>query len=215
MTSKITKNAYENPDVVDGYVNTHALNPKLFEIIEKFSKTIKGKKVLDLGCGPGHDSYKFAELGFEVVGLDYSSEMIKRAELLKDIENDPEFVVGDMREIADLFQENEFDAAWVSASILHVDEKDVPKVLEGLRKVLKQEAVCYIGVKGGKQGAVIVEEEKYGNKMQREFIFWERSNFEKLLKNFDFEITEVTETQQGKTGDYPTNWINFFVVNHK
>lgn len=215
MTSKITKDTYENPDVVDGYVKTHALNPKLFDLIEKFSKTIDGKKVLDLGCGPGHDSYKFAELGFEVLGLDYSSEMIKRAKLLKVIDNRPEFVVGDMREVANLFRENDFDAAWVSASILHIDENDVPKVLQGLRKILKEGAACYIGIKGGKQGAVVVEEEKYGSKLQREFIFWERNNFEKLLNDFDYEITEISETQQGKTGDYPTNWMNFFVVNHK
>lgn len=215
MTSKMTKDAYENPDVVEGYIKSNALKPKLFEFIENFSKTIKGKKVLDLGCGPGHDTYKFSELGFDVVGLDYSSEMIKRAKSLKDIENKPEFIVGDMRDIKDLFQEDSFDAAWVSASILHIIEKDVPKVLEGLKKILKEGAICYIGIKGGKQGTVIVEDDKYGKKIKREFTFWERKNFEKLLDKFNFEITEVTETQQGKTGDYPTNWLNFFLLNHK
>ena len=215
MTSKMTKDAYENPDVVEGYIKSNALKPKLFELIENFSKTIKGKKVLDLGCEPGHDTYKFSELGFDVVGLDYSSEMIKRAKSLKDIENKPEFIVGDMRDIKDLFQEDSFDAAWVSASLLHIVEKDVSKVLEGLKKILKEGAVCYIGLKGGIQGAVIVKDDKYGKEIQREFIFWERENFERLLEKFNFEIKEVTDTQQGKTGGYPTNWLNFFLLNHK
>ncbi len=215
MTSKITKDTYENPKIVDGYINTHALNPKLFSLIEKFSKTIKGNKVLDLGCGPGHDSYKFSELGFDVVGIDYSSEMIRRAQSFKDTVNKPKFVVGDMREISNIFQENEFDAAWVSASLLHISEKDVPKVLENLKKILKDGAVLYISLKGGEQGPAIVEEGKYGISMQREFIFWERINFEKLLKMHNFEITEVEESQKTKSGDYITNWIDFFVVNHK
>jgi len=215
MTSKITKDAYENPKIVDGYINTHALNPKLFSLIEKFSKTIKGNKVLDLGCGPGHDSYKFSELGYDVVGIDYSSEMIRRAQSFKDTVNKPKFVVGDMREISNIFQENEFDAAWVSASLLHISEKDVPKVLENLKKILKDGAVLYISLKGGEQGPAIVEEGKYGISMQREFIFWERINFEKLLKMHNFEITVVEESQKTKSGDYITNWIDFFVVNHK
>lgn len=37
------------------------------------------KKVLDLGCGPGFFSLILADMGFEVTGIDCSSEMLKRA----------------------------------------------------------------------------------------------------------------------------------------
>ena len=65
-----------------------------------------GKRVIDIGCGPVSDAYYFAELGFDVVGIDYSEEMIKAARGLKKVSNPPLFRVGDMREIGDMFDEN-------------------------------------------------------------------------------------------------------------
>ena len=50
-------------------------------LYEKFlSKlpTTKGK-ILDLGCGSGRDSKHFKGLGFEVVALDLSEELAKKA----------------------------------------------------------------------------------------------------------------------------------------
>lgn len=215
MSKDLTKNTYENPQVIKGYIKTHALNPKLHILLEKFSKHINGKQVLDLGCGPGHDSYKFAELGFDVTGVDYSSEMIKQAKILKSIGNNPNFIVGDMRELKKLFPKNHFDAAWISASLIHIEKNDVSKVLVGLKNVLKNKSIIYIGIKGGKQEMKIVKEKKYGKKLHRKFMFWEKDNFTKLLKENGFEILKVSENKNGTTGKQPTNWINYFAKLNK
>ena len=38
-----------------------------------------GGKILDAGCGSGRDSKAFLDLGFQVVSLDASEEMVRRA----------------------------------------------------------------------------------------------------------------------------------------
>src|SRR2546421_4941598 len=42
---------------------------------------IQGKRVLDIGCGPGLYAAWFVEHGAQVVGLDISSQMVERARL--------------------------------------------------------------------------------------------------------------------------------------
>ena len=208
---KLTKSTYEDPKMVAGYALKHGRNPKLHDLVEYFAKTIPGKRVIDIGCGPGHDSYKFAELGFEVVGVDYSTEMIKTAKKFKTIANPPEFSVLDMRKIGDNFAMDSFDGAWISASLLHIPEVDVPKVLTGLKKIVKNGGRIYIGIKGGEQGASIIKENKYDMDLRREFIFWDKKNFSNLLKKFRFKIVEFKETSDGITGDKPTSWLNYQV----
>jgi 2-polyprenyl-3-methyl-5-hydroxy-6-metoxy-1,4-benzoquinol methylase len=40
---------------------------------------VKGKTVLDLGCGEGYYSRVFAELGAQVTGIDFSEEIVNAA----------------------------------------------------------------------------------------------------------------------------------------
>ena len=41
---KSTKEAYSDPQIVAGYIEANAKNPKLFDVVERFAKTISGKK---------------------------------------------------------------------------------------------------------------------------------------------------------------------------
>lgn len=57
----------------------HMEYEKWMELLEyEFNGDVK--KVLDLGCGTGELSYRLVEKGYEVVGLDYSEEMLSIAE---------------------------------------------------------------------------------------------------------------------------------------
>lgn len=204
-----TRAVYHDPEIVAGYVEKHANNPKMFEVVDSFAQNIPGRRVLDLGCGPGHDSYRFSELGFDVTGVDYSSEMINAAQHLQSSDNPPKFSVADMREIGNIFKDDSFDAVWASASLLHIPQADVPQVLKGIHKVVKEGGKIYIGVKGGEQGEQVVAESKYGKPMEREFIFWEKDKLESLLKENGFTVDSFTE--QTQNGDTPTTWLNFFL----
>lgn len=48
-------------------------------LIQKYNMGGKVKKVLDIGCGTGSHAYKLARRGYEVVGIDISPHMIKKA----------------------------------------------------------------------------------------------------------------------------------------
>ena len=52
---------------------------KWIELINHYLKINKGMKVLDLGCGPGFFSVLLANLGCQVIGIDYSDKMLEEA----------------------------------------------------------------------------------------------------------------------------------------
>ncbi len=208
---KKTKKTYEDPQVVAGYVERHGKNPKLHKKVEKFAQALPGKRVIDIGCGPGHDAYHFSKLGYQVTGLDYSPEMIKSAKEFQKSDNPPDFQVGDMRDVGEIFDENSFDGAWVSASLLHIPEEDVPKVLQGIKKIVVKGGKVYIGLKAGGQGARVVEGDKYGKPMVREFIFWEEDNFRRLAEKNGLKVEKIVERKGGKTGKETTTWLNFWL----
>src|SRR3989344_3321348 len=212
---KSTKDAYSDPQIAAGYIEANAKNPKLFDAVERFVKTLPGNRVIDIGCGPGHDAYHFADLGFDVVGVDYSREMIRAAQTLRIVEHPPQFRVGDMMEVGEMFDEDSFDGAWISASLLHIPEDDVPQVLQGVRKVVKNGGKVYIGLKGGTQGAQLVEESKYQKPMKREFIFWEQGNFQRMVESMGYTVDSVQETEGGQTGGQSTTWLNFYLQVNK
>src|SRR5262249_35203031 len=69
-------------------------------VLDLFSRTLLGRAVLDIGCGPGWTSLFLARAGYEVVGIDISERMIEIARERGAVENSPaEFVVGDMEEL--------------------------------------------------------------------------------------------------------------------
>ena len=208
---QITHNTYEDPEIIDAYIKRNATQPKQKKLITTFVKTISGKKVLDLGCGPGHDSYIFSDFGFEVVGLDLSNEMIKRAKNLHNTKNQPKFIVGDMTNLHDYFTQNEFDAIWASASMLHIPLTDITKTIQEVTYVAKNRAKIYIGLKGGKKvDTFLVDENKYGKAMQREFTLWTKTEFIKMVKPYGWELDKFISRDGSLFMGKPTKWLNFF-----
>lgn len=208
---QLTKQSYEDPTLVAQYIKKHSLEPKQAKLIEEFSSKIRGRKVLDLGCGPGHDSYLFAELGYEVTGLDYSSEMIKQAKKLKETTEAVGFVVGDMTQLDTYFEPNTFDAVWASASLLHIPTDKIEKVLAGIASVSSPGAYVFISLKGG-SGTHIVSEDQYldGIKVEREFTLWEKDTFLRLTEKYGFKLSEF-RTREGRVFQgKPTNWLQFY-----
>ncbi len=91
-----------------------------------------GSKLLDLGCGVGYTAEVYLSKGFDVVGLDVLSEMLKRARA-----KSLKVVQGDMRSLSELFPKEKFDAV-VSASALQwlKEEDDIAETASGINYVL-------------------------------------------------------------------------------
>lgn len=132
------------------------------DIIPFFQKYVKkNAKVCDLGCGDGYGSYKLAEAGYEVTGVDVSEEMLERAatvnadgsaKLLKSaMENVP---VGN----------KEFDAVLAINSLEWTESPLM--VLKEMKRILKDDGIACIGILGPTAGPRVNSYQRlYGEKV--------------------------------------------------
>ncbi len=134
---------------------------------DAFLETLPSKaKILDAGCGTGRDLAAFKQAGYQPTGLDLSTNMLKQAE--KQF-NGP-LIQGDLRTMP--FEAEEFDAIWMSASLLHVESREAAQVLHEARRVTKHGGTLYISVTTEQNG--FERQDDQG----RHFTHWEPRNLD-------------------------------------
>lgn len=102
---------------------------------------IKGKKVLDISCGEGYGSYLLAEWGAsEVLGVDISSEAIKKAKSNFNLDN-VNFKIFDAQNL-DKIKDNIFDLIVSFETIEHLDNPEL--FLKEIKRVGKKDAIFII-----------------------------------------------------------------------
>lgn len=169
--------------LVDETADVHAA-------LEEFSFLLpEGAAVLDIGCATGRDSYFFTEKGFQVTGIDFAAEMIRRS---RTIVPDATFKVMDFEELP---FDNEFDAVWANASLHHVPKENLPPVLSLIHRALKSGGHFFIKIKYGDADG-IRENEKFGGRIRRHFAFYENDELQRLLEEAGFSILSIKNTTQ-------------------
>lgn len=148
--------------------------------IDQFISSLSGKKVLDVGCGPGHDTNYLRKKGIDCTGIDLSERMIEIAR-----QN-----FGEKFEIMDFFnlkfKNDYFDGLWCSSVFVHVARNDLNKILGNFRKVLKN---------NGSLGIITVQKQKViKNKNDtRAYIMYGKKELEDYLRRNGYKIL-VSET---------------------
>lgn len=205
----LTKKSYEDPTLVEKYAKKKATETNHIHLIKKFSSYISGHKVLDLGCGPGHHSAVFSQLGFEVTGLDYSKQMIAQAK--KDQGNQiANFIVGDMLRLPELFKPQSFDAVWAAASLLHIPESRIDKILEDIATISTPNACVFISLKSGNGTHIIVEDQYLsGIIVQREYTLWEKEAFLHHTSLYGYSLIEYHERKGRMIQGLQSKWNQF------
>lgn len=107
-----------------------------------------GDKLLDLGCGSGRDSAYFSSRGFQVTAVDGSEELCKRVKEHYQIN-------AHCVRFEDISFQEEFDAIWACASLLHVSKDDIPGVLTRVSAALKPGGILYASFKYGNTERVV------------------------------------------------------------
>lgn len=147
-----------------------------------------GARVLDLGCGPGYDGQRLADVGFHVVGLDLSMAML-RAGRTRGVAIP--VARGDMRRLP--LPDGAFDAIWLNASLLHLPRAEAPTAVAECARVLRPGALLHIAVKAGEG------EERtsisYGHPRRRFFTYWQAPALDDLLTKTNLEIINRRHTQ--------------------
>jgi len=192
-------NAQKYADASLGLVNK--------DLIKKFTSFLKNKdKVLDAGCGPGRDSKVFYELGFDIFGIDLSSNLLKIAS-----QQCPKGIFKKANFLSLPFPNNYFDGIWASASLLHLENTDdVKKALSEFNRVLKKEGVLCVLVKQqmGKEKTSVVTDSLSNH--DRFFQWFSKTEIKNLLNENNFSIISLEDNYPDLAGREEVKWIFAF-----
>lgn len=202
------QNIYDNEIFFEGYsrIRDNKANANnLFEIPALFSMMpdLRGKKVLDLGCGFGEHCRRFIEEGADqVTGLDISKKMLAVAKKEND---DPRIVYINMP-MEDIGQLNErFDVVVSSLAFHYVEDfggivKNIYKILrEGGTFIFSQEnplCTCHSGgdrwTRNEKGEKIYVNLANYGAEGERESV-WFVDHVKKYHRTFSTIVNTLIE----------------------
>jgi len=100
---------------------------------------VKGKRVLEIGCGGGQNSIALAKRGAVVSGIDFSENQVAYAKRLAKREGvEVDFHVGDMQDLS-RFPDCTFDLVMTAFSLLYV--KSLERTFAEVYRVLKEGGV--------------------------------------------------------------------------
>jgi ubiquinone/menaquinone biosynthesis C-methylase UbiE len=100
-------------------------------VVISLAGDVKGKRVLDAGCGPGRHSKKLLDLGARVTGIDISQEMVNIAR--KHCGERAEIFQADFERVE--FKPSSFDLIVASLSLMY--SKEITTPFENFRRWLK------------------------------------------------------------------------------
>lgn len=158
------------------------VNEELMPSIQDFVSLLpENPRILDLGCGPGHESMRLASTGAQVVGIDFSTECIRVAR-----ERCPQcqFEIMDFRQL-DGASLGKFDGVFACGSLIHIGPEELPEVLERIANVLNEDGHLLAIVKDGvgvRESWPVVD----GKKMRRTVYLHAKESLISFAHRFSF-----------------------------
>jgi ubiquinone/menaquinone biosynthesis C-methylase UbiE len=152
-------------------------------ILTKFQNFLNGKKILDLGSGPGRDAIIFTAAGFDVTCLDASEEMVN---LVRN--KGIQAVKADLLKMP--FEDSSFDGVWAYTSLLHISKQDLEFALKEISRVLVDGGIFGLGMI---EGDSEIYKESAGENKPRLFAFYKKEELEDVLIKCGFSILHFEE----------------------
>ncbi len=167
---------------------------------------IAGKKIFDLGCGPGYFSTILAKLGAYVTGIDRSAFLIDKANELKQrlkIGN-IEFFQGDFLDFAKNLPSKEFDYIVAIDTIVSFDyqrqthnQKEFAQVLREISRILKDQGRFFI-----------IEAHPFFGQLAKGIKFSSEGHFHGRLPNYKIEYKAKNNPHHWFTLDEMTSALS-------
>jgi len=108
------------------------------------SNLSKGAKILDVGCGAGRMAKEVASRGYEVFGMDYSYNMVKKANTICSIgtKSDIDFLQGDIESLP--FKDSVLDMVLCLGVITYLKSEE--KALQEISRILKPNGILILSI---------------------------------------------------------------------
>ncbi len=128
------------------YDDIFPLNMDQVDFLESKFRVLKGKKMLDLGCGTGSLAIMLGRRGAAVRGLDVSESMIAKAKDKKPQALNVQFIQGNMLNMDSYISVSNFDAIYCFGNTLvHLkDKNEIEKVFSQVSYKLKSSGTFYL-----------------------------------------------------------------------
>ena len=165
----------------DEWYKEEILKPTIIDFVKLLPEH---PRVLDLGCGPGHESMRLNSAGAHVTGIDFSEECIRIAR-----ERTPQchFEVMDIRELDGRL--GNFHGVFACASLIHIDVQTMPEVLKRIRDVLVNPGYVELVVQDGegiKDSMSLLEVD--GRKLQRTVYCYTKDTLTTMVEKVGLEF---------------------------
>ncbi len=188
------------------------------ESVEYVESLPEGSRVLDIGCGNGRNMILPRRLGHEVVGVDFSINLLRIAQEklnMRELAHSGHIIGGDATFLP--LKDDIFDAALYIATLHHIpSEEDRLRSLRELERVLKSGGTAFISVWALDQPRF---EELLKNKSKDPdfadiFLPWTRSDgkvFQRFYHLFEKdELKDLISQTELETEKYFSSSDNYF-----
>lgn len=165
--------------------------PRTF--LDKFIE-LSGKKIINIGSGPGRDGLLLQQAGKDVICVDASEAMVRLSS-----ERGLQSVLAGFDNLP--FEDSSFDGAWSYTALLHIPKKSVGTPLEEISRVLKPSGIFALGLI---EGDIEEYKESSGVDMPRWFSFYQKDEVVGLCQKHGFELVYF-ETFKPRS----KNYLNF------
>ncbi len=171
----------------------HPHNARLESFLTRLPR---GAKILELGCGAGHDSAQMIAAGFDVTPTDGTADIAAAAE--KRLGCPVSVLLFEDIKMADAY-----DGIWANACLLHIPRDQLSTILEQIRQTLRPGGVFYASFKSGTAEG----RDSFGRYFNYPDAEWLRRAYDAGWKAIDIEAAEG-----GGYDRKPTNWLHVTAV---
>jgi ubiquinone/menaquinone biosynthesis C-methylase UbiE len=162
--------------------------------MKEFVSLLKGRKVIEVGCGPATDGKHLLNYGLDCISMDYAKNMLLFAKKLN-----PSLTLFQMDLYNLAFKENSFDGFWATACLLHLEHPE--NALVELARITKTKGVGFISMVEN-QGEIVDSQTNYY------FKYTNDQDFRKLLAKSGLSVvTADRKNNSSSKGD----WLTYIV----
>ena len=155
---------------------------------EMFLELLAGQRVLEIGCGPGHDGAKFQEVGCEVTAIDLCESFLEYGR-----QTYPKVVFKCMNLQEPDFPQHAFDGVFGMACFCHVPRENVQDVLRKYYEILEPGGCIFFSHGDSEQvDGYVVEDWGGVDGNAEEMVCYHRDALKRELEEAGFQETCIT-----------------------